>query len=308
MDKEFLIRVLSGVDSSYSWALYFFKVDRRNNNPYTAYKIRFKNGKYLPAYAEQLTEMIIKYQIGKIQEVKEYTGENAVISCDFIDINNELIKEQWDYFAEDISRASDEKVKGKYHGYLLEGISEYQGKKTVAYLKIANPIISLRNKRDAVFIFDTNQDLAEFSDEICKLHMDVDCIVIDGILYSFNYKFEDLFNLEKTMLKVKNKALEKIISTDAFCDSEHFEQIAKAYKSPRTFITLKNERVERIKSQPEREKIADMLNIGIDAEGRFDLQDDEKVSLFIRYLCFKIFKDEETKDLLEANNVIRLSL
>lgn len=307
MDKEFLVRALGGVDNSYSWALYFFKVDRRNNNPYTAYKIRFKNGKYLPTYAKQLTEMIIKYQIGKIQEVKEYTGENAVISCDFIDINNELIKEQWDYFAEDIAQASDEKVKGKYHGYLLEGISEDKRKKAVAYLKIANPVISLCNKRDAVFIFDANQDLAEFSDEICKLYMDVDCIVIDGIIYSFNYKFENLFNLEKTMQKVKNKALEIIISTDAFCDSERFEQIAKAYKSPRTFITLKNERVERIKSQSEREKIADMLNIEIDAEGRFDLEDDEKVSLFIRYLCFKIFRDDETKDLLEANNVVRLS-
>ena len=31
-------------------------------------------------------------------------------------------------------------------------------------------------------------------------------------------------------------------------------------------------------------------------------------SLLLRYLCFKVFKDAETKDLLEANNVTKLEL
>lgn len=309
MYKELLVEMLENIGtSSYSWALYFFKIDRRNNNPYTAYKVRFKNNRYLTEYAKSLVDMIVKYQLGKITEIKDYTGENTKVSCDKIETSNELVKEQWDYFVRDIANASDEKVEGKYHGYVLEGTPVSNGAKSFVFLKMANPIINLKNKRSAVFTFDDNSELAEMSDEVCKLHMDTDCIVVDEVIYSFNYKFEDLFNIEKTMQKVKNKALEEIVSIDAFDNREEFEQMARAYKSPRTFITLKNERVERIKNKTKRKKVAGMLKIEVNDDGKFMFKNEDEVSLLLRYLCFKVFKDDETKELLEANNVTQLSL
>lgn len=110
------------------------------------------------------------------------------------------------------------------------------------------------------------------------------------------------------MQKIKHKALEEIVTIDAFENREEFEQMARAYKSPRTFITLKRERVERIKNKTKRKKVANMLKIDISDEGKFLFKNDEEVSLLIRYLCFKVFKDDETKELLEANNVTQLSL
>lgn len=309
MNKKMLVETLECIGTSaYSWALYFFKIDRRNNNPYTAYKIRFKNNRYLPEYAKSLANMMIKYQLEKIADIKEYTGENTKVSCDKIETSNELIKEQWDYFVRDIADASDEKVEGKYHGYVLEGIPADNSKKAIVFLKMANPIINLKNKRSAVFTFNENSELAEMTDEVCKLHMDADCIVIDEVVYSFNYKFEDLFNIEKTMQKVKNRALDEIISIDAFENKEEFEQMARAYKSPRTFVTLKSERIERVKNKAKRKKVASMLKIDVTDDGKFALKNEEEVSLLIRYLCFKVFKDDETKELLEANNVTQLAL
>lgn len=41
------------------------------------------------------------------------------------------------------------------------------------------------------------------------------------------------------MQKVKNKALEEIVSIDAFDNKEEFEQMARAYKSPKKFFSLK---------------------------------------------------------------------
>lgn len=309
MDKELLVKILEQTGtSSYSWALYFFKIDRRNNNPYTMYKVRFKNDNYLSHYVKSLIGMVAKYQLGKINEIKEYTGENTKISCDRIETSNELVKEQWDYFVMDIATASDEKVDGKYHGYVLEGVSTNKDEKAVAFLKMANPIINFKNKRSAVFTFDDNSELAEMSDEVCKLYMDVDCIVVDEQIYSFNYKLEDLFNIEKTMQKVKSKAIEEIVTIDAFENKEEFERMARAYKSPRTFITLKSEKMERIKNKAKRKKVASMLNIDVSDDGKFLFKNDEQVSLLIRYLCFKVFKDDETKELLEANNVTQLLL
>lgn len=309
MNKEILIETIENVrDTAYSWALYFFKIDRRNNNPYSAYKIRFKNNLYLPAYANSLIDMVIKYQLNGITDIRDYMGENTKVSCDKIETNNELVKEQWDYFVSDIVNASDEKVKGKYHGYVLEGTPVNEDGQSIAFLKLANPIISLKNKKSVVFSFDSNCELAEMSDEVCKLHMSVDCIVMDEMIYSFNYKFEDLFNIEKTMQKIKTKALSEIISIDAFENKEMFEQLARAYKAPRTFITLKHDRLERIKNKATRKTIANMLRIETSDDGKFVFKNDEQVSLLIRYLCFKVFKDYETEELLEANNVTELAL
>ena len=44
MDKDLLIEELKNArENAYGWSLYFFKIDRRNSNPFTAYKVRFKN-------------------------------------------------------------------------------------------------------------------------------------------------------------------------------------------------------------------------------------------------------------------------
>ena len=77
MDKEMLVEILKqGNTSVYSWALYFFKIDRRKQNPYTAYKIRFKNDTYLQLYIDKLIEMVIENQLGKVSEIKKiYRGE-----------------------------------------------------------------------------------------------------------------------------------------------------------------------------------------------------------------------------------------
>lgn len=83
MDKDLLIEIMNNArENIYSWSLYFFKIDRRNNNPFTAYKIRFKNNEYLPEYARILIDMVVKYQLDKITEIKDYTGENTKVSCD----------------------------------------------------------------------------------------------------------------------------------------------------------------------------------------------------------------------------------
>lgn len=86
---------------------------------------------------------------------------------------------------------------------------------------------------------------------------DIDIIVISR-------KFENLFNIKKTMQKNKNKT--------------------------------------------ERKEVADMLRIKINAAGKVAFKNEEEVSRLLRYLCFKVFKDDETKELFEANNVTRLLL
>lgn len=309
MSKDYLVEAFQGIGThEYTWAMYFFKIDRRNSNPYAVYKIRFKNDDYLPGYVKSLADMVCRFQLSKIESVKDYTGENTKITCDKIRIDNELIREQWEYLVRDVIEASDERVKGKYSGYILEGISLTDKQKNMVIVKLANPVINLTNKRSVVFSFNDNNELASINDEVCKLYMDVDFVVIDCMLYAFNYKVEDMFNIEKTMQKVKQKAIEKICTINVLGDKTQFENYARAYKSPRTFLTLNTERIDRIKKKTNRKEVAEMLGIDLDNSDKFIFKNSDDAALLIRYLCYKIFKDEETHDLLEANNVSKLNL
>ena len=127
-------------------------------------------------------------------------------------------------------------------------------------------------------------------------------------MYTFNHTFETVFNLEKTMAKVHQHSIEEIAGTNVFSDIDTFKSLASQYKSSRTFITLKPERINRVKNKRSRKAIADMLHLSLDTNGNFAITTAEEASLLIRYLCFKIFQDNETKDVLEANTVTKLSI
>ena len=145
MDKEELVKRLDNIKyGGYSWSLYFFKIDQRKDKPYAAYKMRFEKSDYLIRYAEELSNAIINNQLDRIDEVKEYTGENTKISCDRIETSNELVKEKWNCFVDGIAGASTGPVNGKYNGYVLEGTSNKS--KSIAFIKMANPIINLKKK------------------------------------------------------------------------------------------------------------------------------------------------------------------
>lgn len=309
MSKEILKNMCSLLrEHSYSWSLFFFKVDKRGKQPYKMYKVRFKNDSYLPQYATNLLNATEKFQIDAISSVQDYDGENTKVSCDKLSITDELISEQWTNFSNAVFASSDQKAEGRISGYILSGQPSDKENIPVTFVKVANPITNLANKKSVVFTATANDELDLITDDVCRLYLTVDFVVYNGTMYTFNHTFETLFNLEKTMAKVKQEAINEIINTKAFDDPENFRTLAGQYKSSRTFITLKTERVNRIKDKRSRKRVAEMLHISIDDLGNFAINTPEEASLLIRYLCFKIFQDNETKDVLEANSVTKLSI
>ena len=109
-----------------------------------------------------------------------------------------------------------------------------------------------------------------------------------------------------SMQKIKARAMEQILEIDAFADSERFSELAKSYKSPRTFITLKQERIDRLVDEDSRVKVAKLLKIPVDGNGKLEIFTEEEAGLLIKYLCFKIFQEAETNDLLEAASVSKI--
>ncbi len=309
MSKEVLKNICASVQKeSYSWSLYFFKIDKRAKQPFKTNKVRFKNDSYLAQYAKNLLNATETFQIDQISEVQDYDGENSKVSCDKLSLTNELISEQWKLFTKAIIMSSDQKIDGKINGYILCGQSFEDGDKPVTFVKVANPITKLSNKKSVVFSADINDELDLITDDVYRLFLTVDFVTYEGTMYIFNHAFEPVFNLEKTITKVKQRAIDEIAETNVFSDVGTFKSLALQYKSSRTFITLKQERINRIKTKQNRKNVADMLHLSLDGNGNFMITTVEEAALLIRYLCFKIFQDIETKDVLEANTVTKLCI
>lgn len=310
MSKEILMSTCN-TDSAtgYVWSLYFYKIDRRSKEqPYKFHKIRFKNKDYLMSYAKSLMGCANKFQIAPIASVQEYDGENTKVSCDKLTTDNELVAAQLTSFATALGKASDEKIKGKINGYVLFGVSQTDAGKTITFIKSANPITSLTNKKAVVFTTTADDELEIFSDSVCRLYLNVDIMIIDKTMYTFNHNFEILFDIEKTMAKVKTAAIDQMLATTAFADPVTFKTYASRYTSNRTFITLKEERLNRVRDKRKRKSVAAMLKIELDESGEFIIDSKEKAAHLIKYLCYKIFKDGETNDVLEASTISALTI
>lgn len=309
MSKAVLQNICESIEQNeYVWTLYFFKIDRRSKQPYKTYKVRFKNANYLPTYALGLLHATSKYQINPISKVQEYDGENTKVTCDKLSLTNPLISAQWNDLVNSVIASSDDKIEGKLNGYILVGQPTNQALKSVTFVKVANPITKLTNKRSVIFSTTADDELELITDDVCRLYLTVDFIVSNETMYTFNHTFETLFDIEKTMTKVKFEAIDEIIDTESISNIAEFKTYATQYKSARTFITLKEERVNRIKDKRSRRKIAGILNLKLDENGEFIINTPDEASLLIRYLCYKVFQDSETKDVLEASAITKLNI
>ena len=309
MSKELLVNACNkNAETECVWSMYFYKIDRRSKEqPYRFYKIRFKNDQYLTSYAASLMHCVKEHQVSPIEAVQEYNGENSKVSCDKLTLDNRLIETQWGNFVNALGQASDVKIKGNINGYVLFGESQSEDQKDVTFIKTANPIITLTNKKSVIFTT-ANDELEMFSDSVCRLYLNTDIIVVGKTMYTFNHNFEALFDIEKTMAKVKSTAVDLMIATNALADAQAFKTYASQYPSNRTFITLKSERLQRVKDRRKRKSIAAMLGITLNEAGEFVVDSKEKAALIIKYLCYKIFKDGETNDVLEANTISTLTI
>ena len=306
MSKEYLKSLVqTAKEQDYTWSLYFFKIShQKKGNPYYVYKIKFKNVTYLPQYAKSLCDFVSKYQIDPLENVHDYDGMNSKTSCDKIKVNNELISEQWNYFFTSVTNAAREEVKGNYQGYILDGQPVHEEDKPITFIKIGNPIIKIENNKSVVFRHVENVELEQFSDDLCRLYLSTDFLVIEDTLYSFNLAFEGIFEMEKTMRRLKDIAIDKIIETNAFYEVEKVTSFMKSYTSPKTFLTLKQQRLDKLNTLEGRSEIANRLQLSTKDSAEIIIDTQEKANQLIKYLCYKIFQDKETDNLIEVNSVL----
>lgn len=316
MSKQTLEELISSIRSNinnYNWHLYVFKLDKRNReNPYFVFNVNFRNEQYLRSYSGNLLSAIKVYQVDPIETIQDYNGENTKVSCDKLQLDNQLIKDMWNKFNSRIINASEDKVSGKIAGYVVCGrptVSADENLKPVIIIKFANPVLSYKTKKTAVYkVSSTDNLLDSFDDEIYRLYLTADVIVHNNTFYTFNHSFEPIFNLNKTMDTIRQKAIERIsMENELLSDLDGFVKYAKSYTSSRTFLTLDENKIAQLKDATTRKAISESFKIQLSEDGKILTNSAENVTLLIKFLCYKLIEEKRTDKILEINNAKELS-
>lgn len=290
----------------YSWSLYFFTINKKATNPYKAFKIKMRDVSLISNYAKNLLSCVSNYQLNKITNIEDYDGQNTKLTCDKISTNNDLIKENWDNLASQIIDPTTTEIKNKIKGYVVVGQPKVENLPSFSLFKVANPLFKVSDKKSLVFR-KNNDELDPFNDSLYRLNLTIDFFVIGETLYTLNYKFEDIFDLEKTLQKLKGDAVDKILNLSCFYGNE-FKEYLSSYAHPKTFITLNQERLDRMQIISERKLIAQRLHLDLNDNNEFINLDSKKSLLLIKYLCYKVLQDGETGELVEVSQAVKLDL
>ena len=191
----------------------------------------------------------------------------------------------------------------KYQGYILDGQPVNCELQPIVVVKACNPIINLEKKNTKVFRRTIENELENITDEVCRLYLIADLIVIKNMMYTFNHSFENIFQIERSIHRIKVHAVENIMRTNAFKEPDVVWKYMNSYTSPKTFLTLKPDRIAKLSDPTWQSEIARKLNLKV-TDGKIEINNQEQANQLIKYLCYKIFQDKETNNLIEVSSVV----
>lgn len=310
MSKALLEERLTAAKTEYVWTLYFINTRKQRNAGlvYEAAKIRFRNNDYISAYAQQLIDCVQHFNVEPISSVETYDGFNTKVSCDKLDVTNALLGDSYTNLITSLTNCGEASpLKERYQGYILDGKPNVDAEGAgITFIKMANPMIALNTKKTVMFKKAQDETLDVIDETFCRLYLVADSLIIDGKLYNFNHAFEKLFSVEQTIKKVKTAAIQKIIDAGFIHNAEDFSNYAQSCHA-RTFITLSDDRIETAKQQDRRQAISEAYRIPLSAEGNFATSSADEAGNLVKYLCYKVFEEAETNDILEASSVTKWS-
>ncbi len=305
MNKTELIEIFNDA-KNYAWSLYFFSINKRSENLYNVFKVHMKND-MIENYTKNLLSCISKFQLEKIDTIDVYNGENPKLSCDELNLDSEIIKENWNIFLDSCFHYSEEKLENKIKGYFLYGQPQENSGHKLTVFKIANPVFDIKKNKRATIFKKVDNELDAISDDLYRLYLNIDFFVIDNNLYALNYKFEEIFDIEKTMQRLKSKSIKQILKLKCFAD-DNFKNFLESYNRLKTFITLNNERINMIKNTESRKEIANRFNIELDENNNFNNLSDKQSQYILDYLCYKIIIDGDNSNLVEVTQATKLEI
>ncbi|WP_303851020.1 Kiwa anti-phage protein KwaB-like domain-containing protein, partial [Acidaminococcus timonensis] len=264
-------------------SLYALKFDKLN---VTARELKFGAGELKKLLQEKMSiffnktcenRQLEKYPFGDCKDTIEYRKINDP------SLNERIQDLKTKLDAPDISYDSNEDL--KFSSYVLKIVTS-EGNTIYLFTK-KNPISSFKNTR-TYFPFD--KSYKKVSSELVQLSLPIDMILFDDKIYFISLHMEKDMGLETFAQKQKEKFsndLRQVLHVGEYTKLTDFVKT----KNARSFKTFNHEKIEKLKMQTEKDKIAEELNIPLDENGDFVLDDENCKERFLAYLQDKLAKD-----------------
>ena len=306
MSKEIITQFLQQAKNSYTWNLYFINFSKKRGQDVLVYesaKKRFSNHEAFVNYVKSLINSVLYYQLEKSSDVEVYTGYNSKDVCDKIQITDELIQANFSAFNQALINTVDSDRGTSYKGYIIDGQSE-NGEDSISFIKLANPVVSISDKRSVAFKINGQENLDIIDGKICRLYLNVDSLRINSTFYNFTDNFERMFNVPSTRQNIKIRNIETILAADIISNPDEFKSQSMSIDA-RILQEIHLQRFVEVQRREHREEVSRNYNIPLDENGKFMPESKEQYIRLIKYLGYKTFQDAETMDILTANSVTK---
>ncbi|MGL5983234.1 MAG: hypothetical protein ACRCZR_07895 [Cetobacterium sp.] len=287
------------LEDNYSWEIYLFNIDKRlTGSPYKISKLNFKGQNNVLNYGKHLVECIEKYQFNdEIIEIQNYCVENPKISCDKLDLNDEIIKTEWNYLNDCLNSAVvDSKDNLKVKGYIVCAKPKKENLKKFIFVKKANPIVQGDKKKSKSFKMGDDDTLDSFNEKIFRFYLNTDFFIVDSTLYTFNHSFQEIFKMEKTFQKIKDKTIEKIMEKSYFKTTNEFLTTNLKNITSKMYFNFDIEKLNRLDDPKNRKNIAKILDLKLNQNEEFEFKNIDEIKDLIKYLSNRIITEEGTKN------------
>jgi len=314
MNKVELEAALKAASTDYVWRLYFFnsrKQRSKDSYSYVGHEIRFTRNSTLENFATNLIGTVLHFQVAPLDQILDYDGYNTKCSCDILNISDGIFNGNFITFRNSLANADNGRLKDHYKGYALYGEPAHGiTGKPITFLKFANPTAKLESKKSVFFKEakdgENNDSLDEITEQFFRMYLTVDAVLIEDEMYNFTHAFEKIFGVTQTLQQVKARAIEKIIAAGLIANADDFRQYVKSINAHR-FVALSDDRIKLATNTGKRRELGATYNIPIDENGLF-LLEEKHVDALLKYLCYKVFKEADTGEMLEASSVTKLNV
>lgn len=305
MSYELITEGFNKIQEVKSWATILIKYNHKTNpNEFTCYKFQFESEKLLVDTINDMYKTFINTAKKQSGGVKEYTAFNSKDTVEKINIQDELIKDNWIALMNSLTQCDDttrlEEIKvsafifiGTYHEDSVD--------KNLYIISKKNPILSYKKK---VFSLTRQNRIASIDNPIIQFNKTFDAVVYQNILYTLNLNFEFIFNLENSHRKKCKECLAHLAEQNIIKNYEAFEQQALKYNNVRKFKNYSYSVILELQNETFKNFLINKLGIPYDEnEQVFDLSTSTAQHKFISVICDKAKRNIHNEDIVEVTNV-----
>ena len=233
---------------------------KKNGTSYVSREITLYPAGKLNEMVEDIANNYLDEKKGlmnKYNDVMNYAGtaEGSIIYR--LNSDNELISEPFPRLLQALANTNQEidPFELSPQAYMIQGSVNINNlSRNVKLICMQKPVTVLHHK----FLKGTG-GFEEIKEKVLSLKPYVDVVIIDSDVYFLTMSGENLFNMERAYKKICNDKISEVIKADIINDTDVFMEIAGTGHNPRRFVSFNQNRMDKLKSKKNREKMADNL-------------------------------------------------